>query len=53
MAQEVDAIIVGAGQAGLAVSYFLTQQGRSHLILEQSAGLQARGGANAGTRSRL
>ena len=39
MAQEVDAIIVGAGQAGLAVSYFLTQQNRSHLILEQSAGV--------------
>ena len=38
MDQEID-VIVGAGQAGLAISYFLTQQGRSHLILEQSAGV--------------
>ena len=28
-------IIIGGGQAGLALSYYLTQQGRSHILLEQ------------------
>jgi len=37
MTEEVEVIVIGAGQAGLCVSYFLTQQGRSHLILEQSS----------------
>jgi len=32
-----DAIIIGAGQAGLATGYYLKQQGRRFLILEQSA----------------
>ena len=32
---EVDVVIVGAGQAGLALSNYLTEQGREHLILEQ------------------
>jgi putative flavoprotein involved in K+ transport len=36
VAQQVDAVIVGGGQAGLAISYFLTQQGRPHVILEQA-----------------
>src|SRR5690242_15255126 len=36
MVQEVDAVVIGAGQAGLCLSYFLTQQGRCHVILEQS-----------------
>jgi putative flavoprotein involved in K+ transport len=30
-----DVVIVGGGQAGLALSYYLTAQGRSHLVLEQ------------------
>lgn len=30
-----DAVIVGAGQAGLGVSYFLQQHGRKHIVLEQ------------------
>jgi putative flavoprotein involved in K+ transport len=32
---ELDAVIVGAGQAGLGVSYFLQQDGRSHVVLER------------------
>lgn len=38
MAEQVekrDTIIVGGGQAGLAMSYLLTQQGRDHVILEK------------------
>ncbi len=33
--ERADTIVVGAGQAGLATSYFLTQQGREHLVLER------------------
>jgi len=32
----VDTVIVGGGQAGLALSYYLSQQGREHVVLEQS-----------------
>ncbi|MGH2616471.1 MAG: NAD(P)-binding domain-containing protein [Thermomicrobiales bacterium] len=35
--ERVDTIIVGGGQAGLATSYYLTQQGREHVVLEQAA----------------
>jgi len=37
MKEYIDTIIVGGGQAGLAVSYYLTEQGRSHVVLEQSS----------------
>ena len=37
MANLIDTLIVGGGQAGLAVSYYLTQQGRAHVVLEQAA----------------
>jgi putative flavoprotein involved in K+ transport len=33
--QHIEIVIVGAGQAGLALSNYLTEQGREHLILEQ------------------
>src|SRR3954463_14840232 len=33
--EQIDVIIVGGGQAGLALSYYLTDQGRDHRILEQ------------------
>ncbi|MDR3574188.1 MAG: NAD(P)-binding domain-containing protein [Anaerolineaceae bacterium] len=33
----MDTIIVGAGQAGLALSYYLTQKGHSHVVLERAA----------------
>jgi putative flavoprotein involved in K+ transport len=36
MSEFIDTIIVGGGQAGLAVSYYLTRQGREHVVLEQS-----------------
>ncbi|MDN0075993.1 NAD(P)-binding domain-containing protein [Crenobacter sp. SG2303] len=36
MIQSIDTLIIGGGQGGLATSYYLKQQGREHLILEQS-----------------
>jgi putative flavoprotein involved in K+ transport len=33
--ETVDVVVVGAGQAGLATSYHLTQQGVEHIILER------------------
>ncbi|MCZ7545374.1 MAG: NAD(P)-binding domain-containing protein [Anaerolineae bacterium] len=33
---QINTIIVGGGQAGLALSYYLLQQGREHLVLEQA-----------------
>jgi putative flavoprotein involved in K+ transport len=37
MIKEVETVIIGGGQAGLATSYFLTRMGREHLVLEQAA----------------
>ena len=37
MTEKIDTLIVGGGQAGLATSYHLTQQGREHVILEQAS----------------
>ncbi len=34
--KQIDTIVIGGGQAGLAISYYLTQQGREHLVLEKS-----------------
>jgi putative flavoprotein involved in K+ transport len=36
MTDHVDTIIVGGGQAGISTSYYLKQQGREHVILEQA-----------------
>lgn len=36
MTERIDTIIVGGGQAGLSTSYYLKQQGRNHVVLEQS-----------------
>jgi putative flavoprotein involved in K+ transport len=36
MSEQVEAVIIGGGQAGLAISYYLTQQGRTHVVLEQA-----------------
>lgn len=33
--ERVETLVVGAGQAGLATSYFLTLRGREHLVLER------------------
>jgi glycine/D-amino acid oxidase-like deaminating enzyme len=32
----VETVIVGGGQAGLSVSYYLTKHARDHLVIEQS-----------------
>ena len=34
--EEIDTVIIGAGQAGLAMSYLLQQQGRDHVLLERA-----------------
>ncbi|MBI3243340.1 MAG: NAD(P)-binding domain-containing protein [Chloroflexi bacterium] len=36
MTEKLDTIIIGGGQAGLSLSYLLTQQGREHLVLEKA-----------------
>jgi putative flavoprotein involved in K+ transport len=33
--QRAEVVVVGGGQAGLAMSYHLTNQGREHVVLEQ------------------
>lgn len=35
--EKIDTIIVGGGQAGLATSYYLSQLGHEHLVLERAA----------------
>jgi putative flavoprotein involved in K+ transport len=37
MAESVNTIVIGAGQAGLSTSYFLKRQGVEHLVLEKEA----------------
>jgi glycine/D-amino acid oxidase-like deaminating enzyme len=34
-AERVDILVIGGGQAGLSLSYYLTQPGRDHAVLEQ------------------
>src|SRR5215831_4132307 len=36
MSTYIDTVIIGGGQAGLAVSYYLSQQDRPHVVLEQA-----------------
>ena len=36
MTESIDTMIIGAGQAGLSLSYYLTQQQRPHLLLEKA-----------------
>lgn len=33
--KQIDTVVVGAGQAGLSISYFLTQAARKHVVLEK------------------
>jgi putative flavoprotein involved in K+ transport len=35
MNDHIDTLVIGAGQSGLSVSYYLTQQGREHILLEK------------------
>ena len=37
MVERIETVIIGGGQAGLSLSYHLTQAGREHVILEKSA----------------
>jgi putative flavoprotein involved in K+ transport len=37
MAQNIETVIVGGGQGGLATSYTLSRQGHEHIILERAA----------------
>lgn len=37
MVQQVETVIIGGGQAGLATSYHLSQRGREHIVLEEAA----------------
>jgi putative flavoprotein involved in K+ transport len=37
VAQRIQAVVIGGGQAGLAISYYLTRQGYEHVVLEQAA----------------
>ncbi len=36
MVQQIETVIVGGGQAGLATSYYLSQHHREHIVLEQA-----------------
>lgn len=36
MLHSIDTVVVGGGQAGLAISYCLSQQGREHAVLERA-----------------
>ena len=51
MTTHVETVIIGGGQAGLAVSYYLSQQDRPHIVLEQAA--QARTGCACPDRRRI
>ena len=33
---RIETVVIGGGQAGLSVSYYLTRQGREHVVLEQA-----------------
>ena len=35
MAEQIETVIIGGGQAGLGMSYYLRQLGREHIILER------------------
>src|SRR5262245_46676393 len=35
--EHIETVIVGGGQAGLAMSYHLAQYGREHVVLERAA----------------
>src|SRR5688572_20120224 len=36
MTEYFDSIVIGAGQAGLATSYYLTEHGQHHVVLEKA-----------------
>ena len=34
--RKINTVIVGGGQAGLAMSYYLKQKGREHVVLDRA-----------------
>jgi putative flavoprotein involved in K+ transport len=36
MVEKMESVIIGGGQAGLSLSYYLTQAGREHVVLEKT-----------------
>jgi putative flavoprotein involved in K+ transport len=36
MVETIESVMIGGGQAGLSLSYYLTQAGREHIVLEKS-----------------
>jgi putative flavoprotein involved in K+ transport len=36
MVERIESVIVGGGQAGLSLSYYLTRAGREHMVLEKA-----------------
>jgi len=36
MVENIESVMIGGGQAGLSLSYYLTQAGREHIVLEKS-----------------
>jgi putative flavoprotein involved in K+ transport len=37
MVEKIETVIIGGGQAGLSLSYYLTRAGREHIVLEKSS----------------
>jgi putative flavoprotein involved in K+ transport len=37
MAKKIETVIIGGGQAGLSLSYYLSRAGREHIVLEKAA----------------
>lgn len=37
MTERINTVVIGAGQAGLAVSYYLSQENHEHIVLEKQA----------------
>lgn len=37
MAEKINTLIIGGGQAGLSLSYYLTRQNREHVVFEKAA----------------
>ena len=46
--ERIETLVIGGGQAGLAMSHRLKQRGLPHLVLERAASANA-GAASAGT----
>ena len=36
MLKKIDTVIIGGGQAGLAISFYLSEEGREHVVLERA-----------------